>query len=171
MASPLTVQTVQYWAIGGKLSEDSTTIVWTNVATGETDAEISPLAANPRLTSIWDGRHGPGGFQSEDIKGLRVNASSVGDGEDITAVVMVKGSAVGNPLKVADVATGLAIKAKAAEGLQCTDGEAVAIITIQEGFAAGILSTVLEVMLVEADESAVTPNCRAGGARRPRGRR
>ena len=77
------------------------------------------------------------------IKGIRVNASSVGDGEDITAVVMVKGSAVGNPLKVADVATGLAIKAKkAAEGLQCADGTAdtVATITIQEGYAAGIIS-------------------------------
>ena len=74
------------------------------------------------------------------IEGLRVNASSVGDGGDITAVVMVKGSAVGNPLKVADVATGLAIKAKAASGLQCTNGKAVATITIQEGYAAGIMS-------------------------------
>ena len=57
------------------------------------------------------------------IEGIRANASSVGDGEDITAVVMVKGSAVGNPLKVADVTTGLAIKAKAAEGLQCETAE------------------------------------------------
>ena len=77
------------------------------------------------------------------IAGLRVNASSLGDGEDITAVVMVKGSAVGNPLKVADVATGLAIKAKAAKGLQCTNrNDAVATITIQEGYKAGIISGV-----------------------------
>ena len=54
---------------------------------------------------------------------------------------MVKGSAVGNPLKVADVSTGLAIKAKAADaGLQCTNGDEVATITIQEGYKAGIMS-------------------------------
>ena len=71
---------------------------------------------------------------------------------------MVKGSAVGNPLKVADVATGLAIKAKAAgQGLQCTAGNEVAIITIQEGYAAGIMSGVQKVTMVEAEADAMPP--------------
>ena len=77
------------------------------------------------------------------------NASSVGDGEDITATVMVKrlGGGDSSPVKVADVATGLAIKAKvgAKTGLQCAKSKvpaAVAMITIQEGYAAGIMTGV-----------------------------
>ena len=111
---------------GGKLSEDSTTIVWKNVATGQERHDPSRFHVPSRskatlnLGNATDRTSDGNGF-SLVIAGIRVNASSVGDGEDITAVVMVKGSAVGNPLKVADVSTGLAIKAKAASGLQCAD--------------------------------------------------
>ena len=74
------------------------------------------------------------------IKGIRANASAVGDGEDITATVLVGGTAVHSaPLKVADVTTGLQVKADAAELLRCAD-DATAAIKIQEGFANAIMS-------------------------------
>ena len=76
------------------------------------------------------------------IKGLRANASALGDGEDITANVLVGGTAVNSaPLKVADVTTGLQVKADAAELLRCADtDDATATIKIQEGFANAIMS-------------------------------
>ena len=121
---------------GGKLSENSRTIVWANVATGQP----GPTTFNPPGDTLQLNAN-ENGF-SLVIAGLRVNASSLGDGEDITAIVMVKGSAVGNPVTVAKVATGLAIKAKAGSGFQCanSNANAVAMITIQEGYAAGIMS-------------------------------
>ena len=141
---------------GGKLSEDSTTIVWKNVATGQPDPTLEAFEVPTDGHLNLNGSEA--GF-SLVIEGLRVNASSVGDGGDITAVVMVKGSAVGNPLKVADVSTGLAIKATAAEGLQCTNSDStdVAMITIQEGYAAGIMTGVQGVTAVTADAGADPP--------------
>ena len=64
----------------------------------------------------------------------------MGDGEDITANVLVGGTAVHrDPLKVADVTTGLAVTAAAAEIFQCADtDDATAAIKIQEGFANAI---------------------------------
>ena len=65
----------------------------------------------------------------------------VGDGEDIMVNVLVGEERVNTaPLKVADVTTGLAVKADAVEGLQCSDADAeadpstaqTATITIQE---------------------------------------
>ena len=66
----------------------------------------------------------------------------VGDGEDIMATVLVGGTAVNStPIKVADVTTGLEVKADVAEGLQCADtDDAMSTITIQEGFADAIKS-------------------------------
>ena len=75
------------------------------------------------------------------ISGIRANASTVGDGEDIMVNVLVGEERVNAaPLKVADVTTGLAVKAAAVEGLQCSDADAeadpstakTATITIQE---------------------------------------
>ena len=78
------------------------------------------------------------------IRGIRANASMVGDGEDIMANVMVGDTVVNSsPIKVADVTEGLAVKADVAAGLQCADtDDAMAVITIQEGFVDAIVSTV-----------------------------
>ena len=68
----------------------------------------------------------------------------VGDGEDIMANVMVGDTVVNSaPLKVADVTEGLVVKADVAAGLQCADtDDAMAVITIQEGFVDAIVSMV-----------------------------
>ena len=59
------------------------------------------------------------GFQVT-IGGIKANASTVGDGEDVTAVVSVAGGVVhGGSLKLADVATGLKVKVEGADVLQC----------------------------------------------------
>ena len=98
----------------GELSSDGSMITWeidTNGVAGAGDMDPFNLTA----TDV-------GGF-SLIIRGVRANASSVGDGEDITVNVMVEGTAVNEiPLKVADVTTGLDVKADALEaisGLQC----------------------------------------------------
>ena len=83
------------------------------------------------------------GFQVT-IGGIKANASTVGDGEDVTAVVSVGGSVVhSGSLKLAAVTTGLKVKVEGADVLQCraddTEG-GTATITIQEaGFASSIV--------------------------------
>ena len=77
------------------------------------------------------------------IGGIKANASTVGDGEDVTAVVSVGGGVVhSGSLKLADVTTGLKVKVEGADVLQCEAGDtegATATITIQEaGFASSI---------------------------------
>ena len=80
------------------------------------------------------------------IAGIKANASTVGDGEDVTAVVSVGGGVVhSGSLKLADVTTGLKVKVEGADVLQCeaddTEG-GTATITIQEaGFASSIVDT------------------------------
>ena len=109
----------------GELSDDGTTIEWTEIP-----------AVNVNLAPETTIRKG---FNLV-IKGLRANASALGDGEDITATVLVGGTAVhSTPLKVADVTTGLQVKADAAELLRCAD-DATAAIKIQKGFANAIMS-------------------------------
>ena len=109
----------------GGLSDDGTTIEWTKIPA--TNVNLNPETASQK------------GFNLV-IKGLRANASALGDGEDITATVLVGGTAVHSaPLKVADVTTGLQVKADAAELLRCAD-DATAAIKIQEGFANAIMS-------------------------------
>ena len=122
----------------GKLSENSTTIEWKDVPTGQAEEGFTVPADDADLNL---GPGGEFGF-SLVIKGLRANAAAVGDGEDITANVLVGGTAVNSaPLKVADVTTGLAVTAAAAEILQCEDtDDATAAIKIQEGFANAIMS-------------------------------
>ena len=73
------------------------------------------------------------------IGGIMADASAVGNGEDITATVMVSGvEASGSPVKLADVTTGLDIAVTAAAGLQCEAGKAVATIMFTEGFNSAI---------------------------------
>ena len=109
----------------GELSDDGTTIEWTEIP-----------AVNVNLAPETTIRKG---FNLV-IKGLRANASALGDGEDITATVLVGGTAVHSaPLEVADVTTGLQVKADAAELLRCAD-DATAAIKIQKGFANAIMS-------------------------------
>ena len=109
----------------GELSEDGTTLEWTEIPAA--DVNLTPETASRN------------GFNLV-IRGIRANASAVGDGEDITANVLVGGTTVHrDPLKVADVTTGLAVTADAAELLQCADtDDAMAAIRIQEGFTDAI---------------------------------
>ena len=69
----------------------------------------------------------------------------MGDGEDVTAVVSVGGSAVHDgSLKLADVSTGLVVKVSKADILQCQAEDlagGTADITIQEGFVNSIVDT------------------------------
>ena len=80
----------------------------------------------------------------------------VGDGEDIMANVMVGDTVVNSaPIKVADVTEGLVVKADVAEGLQCQNtDDAMAVITIQEGFVDAIVSMVDDDGTADVDESA-----------------
>ena len=111
----------------GELSDDGKAIEWTEIPAD--GVNLNPATASQK------------GFNLV-IKGLRANASALGDGEDITANVLVGGTAVNSaPLKVADVTTGLQVKADAAELLRCADtDDATATIKIREGFANAIMS-------------------------------
>ena len=110
------------------LSEDGSTITWKIMSD---------------TMSIWVITSGQHGFQVT-IEGIKANASTVGDGEDITAVVSVGGGVVhSGALKLADVTTGLVVKVEIADVLQCeTDTESeTAVVTIQEGFVNSIMDT------------------------------
>jgi hypothetical protein len=97
--------------------EDSTTIEW------EIANTLLDLVAN-----------NDDGF-SLTIKGIRVDASAVGAGEDVTAIVSFNDTAVhSTPRKVSDVTTGLVVEVDAASGLQCVAEEQTATILIKEGF-------------------------------------
>lgn len=117
----------------GELSDSGNTITWeldTNGAPGATD------------TDPFDIRAGTAGVGfSLMVRGIRANATTVGDGEDITVTVMVEGNAVNSvPFKVADVTTGLELAddvTEAISGLQCRANPAENTVTIRfvEGFA------------------------------------
>ena len=101
------------------LSEDGTTISWKITSNG--------------LSFGMDGK-------TVIIAGILANASMLGDGGEVSAVVRVNGAAThSGSLKLADVKTGLEIKVTAASGVQCasTDTE-TAMITIKEAIMAGI---------------------------------
>ena len=86
------------------------------------------------LASVLQLDNAQGGF-SLNISGLRVDASAVGAGEDVTAVVSLNDTAVhSTPRKVSDVTTGLVVEVDAASGLQCSTEEQTATILIKEGF-------------------------------------
>ena len=101
------------------LSEDGTTISW--------------KIASSLLSFGMAG-------ETVTIAGILANASMLADGDEVSAVVRVNGTAVhSGSLKLADVKTGLEITVTAAEGVQCasTDTE-TAMITIKEAIMAGI---------------------------------
>ena len=109
-------------AAAATLSEDGSTITWKILSS----SVMLGGGANDENTE---------GFEVA-IGGIKANASTVGDGEDIVAVVSVAGGVVhSGSLKLADVTTGLIVKVAAADVLQCeTDTETeTAAITIQEG--------------------------------------
>jgi hypothetical protein len=126
---------------GGELTEDGDAIEWTKIAT--TGVNFTPTDTNQAGFNLI-------------ISGIRANASMVGDGEDIMANVMVGDTVVNSaPIKVADVTEGLVVKADVAEGLQCADtDDAMAVITIQEGFVDAIVSIVDDTGTADVDESA-----------------
>ena len=71
------------------------------------------------------------------------NASTVGDGNDVTAEVRVNGVVIKHsPVKLADVTTGLDITLTAVTGLQCEapSDEEMTVTTIKfvEGFASAL---------------------------------
>ena len=124
-------------------------LLWISVTWMVTDAEAATLSEDG-TTITWKilssksqpGRTVRAGFQVT-IEGIKANASTVGDGEDVTAVVSVGGSVVhSGSLKLADVTTGLKVKVEGADVLQCEAGDTeggTATITIQEaGFASSI---------------------------------
>ena len=81
------------------------------------------------------------GTQAETVTvvGIMANASALGDGAEVTAVVRVNGEAVhSGSLKLADVMTGLMITVDAASGLQCLEQSEVATIKFVEGFNSAI---------------------------------
>ena len=93
------------------------------------------------------------------IGGIMADASAVGNGEDITATVMVSGTAAsGSPIKLADVTTGLDITVTAASGLRCeapsATNMAVATIKFVEGFNSAIRAVADDAQTADVDESA-----------------
>ena len=93
------------------------------------------------------------------IGGIMADASAMGNGEDITAAVMVNGTAAsGSPVKLADVTTGLDITVTAASGLQCeapsATNMAVATIKFVEGFNSAIRAVADDAQTADVDESA-----------------
>ena len=114
------------------LSDGDTTITWT----------ISTKDSDPGGIDFPVGEGG----QTVTIGGIIVNASALGDGEDVTAEVSVNGVMIKfSPIKLADVTTGLDITVTAAEGLQCEAPSAmtmnVATIKFVEGFASALRDT------------------------------
>ena len=112
-----TVTEMEFEAV--TLSDDGTTLTW----------ELTAAQAN--LAGVADGE----GFDFT-ISGIRANASSLGDGQDVAASVLIAGVSPANtsgPVKLAAVKKGLVIPVEVAAGDQCADTETTATITIKEG--------------------------------------
>ena len=112
------------------LSDGGTTISWTIDTSGTDGDELNPPNTEAGASVI--------------IGGILADASSVGDGEDVTAEVRVNGQMINfSPVKLADVMTGLEIEVTAASGLQCavpSGTSAVATILFKEGFNRAIMA-------------------------------
>ena len=111
-------------ALAPVLSEDGMTITWEDIDISD-DGGFE-VGADPSPTVV--------------IAGIRANASSMGEGGEITAVVSINDVALHNePRKVADVKAGLVIKTTSASVLQCRIGTTGnATISITEGFAGAL---------------------------------
>ena len=89
------------------LSDGGTTITWTIPTTAMRRWNIVPYHYGRRVPTVT-------------IGGIMADASTVGDGNDVTAEVRVNGVVIDHsPIKLADVTTGLDITVTAATGLQC----------------------------------------------------
>ena len=114
------------------LSDGDTTITWTIPTDANEDGGINfPNTA---------------GGSTVTISGIMANASTLGDGEDVTAEVRVNGVMIKHsPIKLADVTTGLDITVTSATGLQCEAPSDmtmnVATIKFVEGFASALRDT------------------------------
>ena len=123
---------------GGAVSDDLQTVTWKVVDGDDADDTLATELALFQLAPIAAGadRAADGsndGFELM-IAGLRADASGVGHGGEITATVSVNGTAVGSPVKVADVATGLDPVVNAAKGRECDDADSImGRVTIREG--------------------------------------
>ena len=120
----------------GDVSDDLRTVTWKALDTDDTTDGNQGLDAfniGGVIAADNGADTGTDGFQLV-IKGLRADASGVGDGNDITATVKVNGSTVGSAdMKVAGVATGLDPVVKAAKGRECDDVDTSTRVTIKEG--------------------------------------
>ena len=114
------------------LSDGDTTITWTIPTDANEDGGINfPNTATGSTVTIG---------------GIMANASTVGDGNDVTAEVRVNGVMIDHsPIKLADVTTGLDITVTSAVGLQCEAPSDmtmnVATIKFVEGFASALRDT------------------------------
>ena len=112
----------------GAVSDDLRTVTWKH-----TDTDPNTDGVQFDLDTFQLGVDG-NGFQVR-IVGLRVDASAVGNGGEITAEVKVNGATVkGSPLMLASIKNGLEVSVKAAKGDECADVDASATITLKEGF-------------------------------------
>ena len=110
----------------GKLSADGTTITWTLAREDDADTEGTQ--------GVNLGEGGTGFLLT--ISGVRANAATLGNGEDVMANVSVGGAAVNSaPMKLSDVSTGIDLALGKATGLECNKTSAVGTVTIKEGFA------------------------------------
>ena len=117
------------------LSDDGTAIMW--------KVDSTALMINNRMDPA----------RTVTIGGIMADASAVGNGEDISATVMVSGvEASGSPVKLADVTTGLDIAVTAATGLQCDASTVKATIMFTEGFNSAIRA-VADLGTTDVDES------------------
>ena len=133
---------------------------WNTAATG-TDNAVQALSndgmgitwAIPSTALTLSSREAAGG--TVVIRGIMADAFAVGNGEDITATIMVAGTAAaGSPLKIADATTGLVIAVTAASGLQCDASEVKATIMFTEGFNSAIRAVADDPGTDMVDESA-----------------
>ena len=114
-----------YTGDGKEVLSDGNTITWTIPTSGDGSITFPTSATGETVT----------------IGGIIANAAALGDGGEITAVVSVNGVVVEHsPIKLADVMSGLAVKATMVAGLQCAVSVAMTMstITIQEGFRTAI---------------------------------
>ena len=143
---------------GGKLSEDSTTIVWANLPTGQVGEGLTVLAATGddlnlgsaepmKMVSAWLSK----ASESMPLRWAMVKISPL--------LLWSKARRWGIRLKSLTWLPAWQSRRKRARAsnAQTADEDAVATITIQEGFAAGIMTGIQARAAIMADET-VQPN-------------
>ena len=137
----LEVQNLMYTNLTGATTQDFEPTATDDVGPATLSEDGSTITWKIMSDTVTLGTSGATGFQVT-IEGIKANAATLGNGEDITAVVSVGGGVVhSGALKLADVTTGLVVEVEIADVLQCetdTESEAV-VVTIQEGFVNSIM--------------------------------